>query len=241
MYLGRIVGVGLSPRGVPFAVYGVTGRSEKSQRRLARISDDGRLVRITPIDALTPEQEAIKDLLIYTAFRTDASGSVLFVTNGSQTDRMVEALQRDPRRARTTIVEEVLDAMGAEPDDPIRTPRIAASIDGLTREAVLGTVTRDHAAAALPIMLKEPSQALCLATYTGDDKEPAAPTFENLRQILRPVALVGESAEELAGAFYAWLEMTHGNYIVCTAAAYWNERSSRWDYAVRNRHARSAP
>jgi len=236
MYLGRIVGVGVSGRRVPFAVYGVTGRSERSKRRRAQISEDGRTIRIAPLDELTPEQEKIKDLIIYNAFRTDPSGSVLFATNGRQTDGMVEGLQRDPRRARTTIVEEVLEALGAEPDEPICTARIASSIDGLTREAVLGLVTKTHAAIAMPVSIQEPGQALCIATYAGDEQHPEAPEFESLREIIRPLALVGESAEELSSAFYGWLEATHGAFVVCSAAAYWNEPAGKWDYAVHNRH-----
>jgi len=236
MYLGRIVGVGLTGNGAPFAAYGITGRSEKSKRRVARISDDGRTIKILPLDELTPEQEKIKDLIIYTAFRTDPTGSVMFVTNGRQTDPMVEALQKDPRRARTTIVESVLEEMGAEPDEPICTARIASSVDGMTREAVLGTVTRSHAATAVPITLKERGKALCISTYAGDEKDPAPDEFDALLDIVRHVEIVGESAEEISSAFYAWLEETNPGLVVCSAAACWNERGSRWDLAVKNLH-----
>ena len=61
-YFGRTVGIGITKRGDIAALYAVSGRSEGSKSRLAKIVDDGfiKRVRIRPIKEPKDEQKRSK-------------------------------------------------------------------------------------------------------------------------------------------------------------------------------------
>jgi len=107
-YPGRGLVVG---QGVVY--YWIMGRSFNSRNRIFSLTDDG--IRT---EAHQPELVEDPSLIIYHPVRT--MGDALVVTNGDQTDTIVE--QGDFRRG--CMLREF------EPDDPNFTPRISAILNG---------------------------------------------------------------------------------------------------------------
>lgn len=116
-YAGRGIVTGLSADGkkAVFA-YFIMGRSANSRNRVFR-EKDGEVV-IYPFDESKVEDPS---LIIYSPVRSE--GKHVVVTNGDQTDTIVEFL-----RAGKTF-EEALETRCFEPDAPNFTPRISAVLD----------------------------------------------------------------------------------------------------------------
>lgn len=116
-YAGRGIVTGLSADGkkAVFA-YFIMGRSANSRNRVFR-EKDGEVV-IYPFDESKVEDPS---LIIYSPVRSE--GKRVVVTNGDQTDTIVEFL-----RAGKTF-EEALETRCFEPDAPNFTPRISAVLD----------------------------------------------------------------------------------------------------------------
>lgn len=51
IYLGRVVGAGVTTEGKPFSVYLVTGRSARSQERRAKVYASEKRVAIEPLES----------------------------------------------------------------------------------------------------------------------------------------------------------------------------------------------
>ncbi len=111
-YLGRGILVGECNEG-RFFVYFISGRSANSQNRIFQKTEDG--VKILPFK---PELVEDPSLIIYHPVRR--SGENIVVTNGDQTDTVVEFLEKGSCFAKA------LHTRVYEPDAPNFTPRISA-------------------------------------------------------------------------------------------------------------------
>ena len=109
-YPGRGIAVG---DGVVY--YFIMGRSQNSRNRIFALTDDG--IRTEAHDPALLEDPS---LIIYHPVRT--MGDALVVTNGDQTDTIVDFLE-----AGKTF-EQALDTREFEPDAPNFTPRISAML-----------------------------------------------------------------------------------------------------------------
>ncbi len=112
-YVGRGIVMGKTPdeASAVFA-YFIMGRSENSRNRV--FIEDGSEVVIHPFDASKVEDPS---LIIYSPVRK--LGNKLVVTNGDQTDTVIDFL----KEGRT--FEEALETREFEPDGPNWTPRIS--------------------------------------------------------------------------------------------------------------------
>ena len=112
-YPGRGIAIGLSPDGLNYVqVYWIMGRSENSRNRV--FVKDGDTVRTAPFDESRVEDPS---LIIYNCIRK--SGHTHVVTNGDQTDTIMDAI-----KAGGTF-ESALNVRTFEPDAPNFTPRIS--------------------------------------------------------------------------------------------------------------------
>lgn len=144
IYLGRIVGVGLTPDGRPTVIYRVSSRSFPN-RRAVMAGEAPRSAAILP----KPGHEAdalVNPYIAYTCARLiDApgpAGRVALLTNGSQTDPIADKIQAGyPVRDAFALG---LLAMDYE-KDAYNTPRIAAaaSVGPHGMEGWLGVVRDD--------------------------------------------------------------------------------------------------
>ncbi|MBO5754463.1 MAG: inosine monophosphate cyclohydrolase, partial [Clostridia bacterium] len=117
-YPGRGIILGKTPDGkqAVFA-YFIMGRSENSRNRIFTESPDGS-IRTEPYDA-----SKVKDpsLIIYAPVRP--VGNHVVVTNGDQTDTIVEGMEKG------LSFSEALTAREFEPDAPNLTPRISGILN----------------------------------------------------------------------------------------------------------------
>ena len=115
-YVGRGIVVGKSADGKnAVSAYFIMGRSANSRNRVFAIRDG--VVYTEPFDASKVEDPS---LIIYAAVRK--YGNHLVVTNGDQTDTVVEGL------ANGKSFDEALESRCFEPDAPNWTPRISAML-----------------------------------------------------------------------------------------------------------------
>ena len=113
-YPGRGIVIGKTPDGThAHFAYFIMGRSENSRNRVFTKEADG-TVRTEPYDISKVEDPS---LIIYAPVR--AHGSHVVVTNGDQTDTIVDGLARGLSMAEALTVREF------EPDAPNLTPRIS--------------------------------------------------------------------------------------------------------------------
>ena len=117
-YPGRGIVLGLTPDGA-HAVYAyfIMGRSDNSRNRIFTEFDDGS-IRTEPYDV-----SRVKDpsLIIYAPVRP--YGKHVVVTNGDQTDTVVEGLSKG------LSFSEALESRAFEPDAPNLTPRISGILN----------------------------------------------------------------------------------------------------------------
>lgn len=114
-YPGRGIILGKTPSGRAVTAYFIMGRSENSRNRVFALKD-GELFT-EPFDADKVEDPS---LIIYAALRSE--GDDLVVTNGDQTDTIVDHLKEGK------TFEEALRTRDFEPDKPNFTPRISGMI-----------------------------------------------------------------------------------------------------------------
>ncbi len=113
-YPGRGIVIGLTGDGTKaVAAYFIMGRSENSRNRVFVADGDG--IRT---EAFEPEKMEDPSLIIYAPVRV--SGADTVVTNGDQTDTIIDALRWGMR------LDEALLPRTFEPDAPNYTPRISA-------------------------------------------------------------------------------------------------------------------
>lgn len=122
-YPGRGIVIGQTPNGANLVqIYWIMGRSVNSRNRV--FVEEGDLIRTGPYDASKVEDPS---LIMYNCTRI--CGRAHIVTNGDQTDTIVDALEQGDS------FENALATRAHEPDAPNYTPRIAGMIDLEDRQA----------------------------------------------------------------------------------------------------------
>ncbi len=133
IYLGRIVAVGITKEGKLASMYRVSSRSFPNRR--AQIKED--YVSIVPKEG--HEGDIFKNP--YIAYNCAAIvGDVAIVTNGSQTDPIVEKL-KSGMNIRDSLIYS-LAVMDYEKDD-YNTPRIVAVVEKGSNKGWLGIIRKD--------------------------------------------------------------------------------------------------
>jgi IMP cyclohydrolase len=176
-------------------IYWIMGRSQHSRNR--RFAVDGSSMRTEPVDASKVEDPS---LIIYNAM-LELPG-VYLVTNGDQTDTLVETLQAGGAFD---------DAMGTrerEPDAPNYTPRISGMLDfnkqpvEIAFSILKGNVVDPELTDRFTYRPAAPPPGLgyCITTYQGDGKP--LPPFQG-DPLLVPCA---GSAERLLAAYWDALD-----------------------------------
>ncbi len=160
-YPGRGIVVGKGADGAPVIYYFIMGRSSNSRNRIFALEPDG--IRTEAHDPALLEDPS---LIIYHPVRT--MGDALVVTNGDQTDTIVEAgdfragcMQRE-----------------YEPDAPNFTPRISAIVnpDGTFEMSILKHADGDRCTREFFVYEgAEPGTGYFISTYQGDGNP--LPTF----------------------------------------------------------------
>ena len=245
-YYGRILGLGLTEEQRPIAVYGLTGRSPSSKQRVARIIDGEFIPKIKIESHGTPDPKQLSqgNLLFYdaiVAFNNLQDGNpYLAISNGCHTNHFADRTAAWPFKEHS--LEKALEAMGYEPDS-LRTPRIAGEIIFHKKihncpVARVGIITENQSVSKLFILNQHDIGAgeggvKIISTYSGEnDEKPEAPFWNgSLEDLTQSVPLDGNTAQEIASAFYETLDE---KYRVSAAAALWNGKS--WELAVKNLH-----
>lgn len=182
-YPGRLIVQGLSDT-AQFAVqvYALTGRSAGSKNRVFRQEPDngsatrGDLVRTVYPEGFVPPEGTNTSETIYNALRT--FGDTHVVTNGKQTDTIIEGFQHG-RTLEDSLAKETFESPESD-----YTPRISGVMD-LSQpnnpQAVLSLIHRDPATgkALRPLFPQNltPGFGETIHTYYGDGKP--LPTFDS--------------------------------------------------------------
>jgi IMP cyclohydrolase len=201
-YPGRGIILGINSRGDEAQqVYWIMGRSENSRNRLLVEEQD--VVKTVPFD-----ESKVTDpsLIIYNAMRI--SGNTHVVSNGDQTDTIVEFLENG------LSFDEALQTRTYEPDYPNFTPRISGFIEKLQkahanyglsiirRGFTTGEPLRNTTRSSLQADYHK-GGGYCLHTYK-DDGDPL-PAFSGIEY---PVPM-GETAEETAEMYWDRLNLAN--------------------------------
>lgn len=118
-YPGRGIVLGLTPDGLSAVIaYFIMGRSVNSRNRVLTTREDGAVITKAYDERLVQDPS----LIIYSALRTFGK-HLTIVTNGDQTDTVVQFLQRGQS------FEAALRTRSYEPDAPNFTPRISGLVD----------------------------------------------------------------------------------------------------------------
>jgi IMP cyclohydrolase len=176
-------------------IYWIMGRSQHSQNR--RFVIDGSSMRTEPVDV-----SLVKDpsLIIYNAM-LELPG-IYLVTNGDQTDTLVETLQ-----AGGTF-DDALGTREREPDAPNYTPRISGMLDfnkqpvEIALSILKGNTANPELTDRFTFRPAAPPPGLgyCITTYEGDGK-PLPPFAGD------PLLMPCEgSAEEVLAAYWDALD-----------------------------------
>lgn len=167
-YPGRGIALGLTPDGKQSAaLYFIMGRSANSRNRIFVQEPDG--IRTQARD---PEKMEDPSLVIYHPVRRVGRG--LIVTNGDQTDTILDYLERGQP------MEQALRSRQFEPDGPNWTPRISGllSPDGSYKLSILKSAD-EQGSACLRQFFEYPGQpglGHFIHTYVQDGAP--LPTFE---------------------------------------------------------------
>ncbi len=200
MYLGRIVSLGMTPSGRPFAAYRVSSRSFPNRTAVIH----GETVSVIPRPG--HESDLAKNPYIaYNCIRL--CGSTALATNGSHTDPIIEKIAAG-MSLRDAFTLSLL-ALDYE-HDSLDTPRIAAAVDAASGIGMMGIIRKD--AVLVRSFVPEPGKAFYLSTY-----EKNSPRKRNLEENFR-----AENAEDtvrhmIGGGVFAGFE-----HPVTGAAALWN-------------------
>ncbi len=210
MYIGRIVAAGMTRNGKIAAAYRVSSRSFPN--RSARLA--GETVSIMPRAGF--EGDLVKNPYIaYNCLRL--SGKIALVTNGSQTDPIIEKISSG-MNLRDAFALPLL-AMDYEKDS-LNTPRIAAAVDAEKKVCMLGIVRHDA------LLVREfplvPGKLYYLSTY-----EKNAPCRNHCDDAFDAGSAVEVCAWLISGGEFAAFEKP-----ITAASALWNGTS--YELAVRD-------
>jgi IMP cyclohydrolase len=230
-YPGRFIVLGKTPKGDPFAVYGVTGRSASSQARKMQVLKDGDGIEVVPTDESLVAQGR-RDLLVYPSviWSEGSNGGVITVSNGAQT-REVSLFAEG--NTPTTALFNGHQGFEYEPDEPNFTPRISgvlrkvSSAMGIIRRAESGDGCLKNYFEFKPVS----GEGRLISTYSGVNENPV-PSFvgEPLR-----LGIHAESAEGIARTFYDDALNPDFRVSVVAAVVSGNDRGDV-RYSIVNRH-----
>jgi len=170
IYPGRGIVIGQTPDGAHLVqIYWIMGRSPTSRNRV--FVQEGNAVKTDTVD----KTQEVDPLTMY--YPVKIEGSAHIVTNGDQTDTIVDTLQNGGS------FESALMTRMFEPDGPNFTPRISGIVDQSDdqayRLAILKTVDGDERYCSRQFFAYEtaiPGAGHCVTTYV-DDGSPL-PAFE---------------------------------------------------------------
>ncbi|MCQ2379639.1 MAG: IMP cyclohydrolase [Victivallaceae bacterium] len=210
MYIGRIVGIGLTKLGKTTALYRVSSRSFPNRRA---VEHDGMV-------AIVPRPGAEGDLaknpyISYNCLRVAGKGAWAVATNGSHTDPIAEKIDSGMN---------VRDALGFSllaldfEHDSLDTPRIAAVVSIDRPVGYLGIVRRDA------VLVREfslrPGCAYYVSTY-----EKNRPADSNIDESFDAQTAADAAAYAIGGGVFADFEKP-----VCSAAALAN--GDKFDFGL---------
>lgn len=248
MYLGRVVGLGMLPDEREFIAYAVSGRSDASRTRKARITGEGNVqkVNIGPLglDKLTLVQEAQAQWIFYNGIITSGfEGEEVYAlaSNGEQGDaaeRILKHRTSDMSESHMrSLCMDIQDAAAAamivlRPErDKYKTPRIAGVLGNC--HAYLGIITEDgYFDGFMDDLSENTGKMFFVSTYMGekDSNEVVVPKGK-VEIPMGSIDLHGEKAQELADNLYDWMDK---DLVVCTAVALFSGDYESLDLAVRN-------
>ena len=205
MYIGRIVAAGMTRDGKVAAGYRVSSRSFPN--RTARLVGDK--VSIMPRAGFEGDL-AKNPYIAYNCLRL--SGKIALVTNGSQTDPIIEKIMSG-MNLRDALALPML-AMDYEKDS-LNTPRISAAVDAEKKVAMLGIVRHD--ALLVREFPLEPGKIYYLSTY-----EKNAPCGRNCDESFDAADADALCAYMISGGVFADFEKP-----VTAAAALWDGSAYR--------------
>ena len=200
MYIGRIVAAGMTRDGRVAAGYRVSSRSFPN--RTANLTGD----KVSIIPRAGFESDLSKNPYIaYNCLRL--SGKIALVTNGSQTDPIIEKVIAG-MNLRDAFALPML-AMDYEKDS-LNTPRISAAVDAEKKVAMLGIIRHD--ALLVREFPLEPGRIYYLSTY-----EKNAPCSHNCDEAFDAADADALCRYMISGGVFAGFEKP-----VTSAAALWN-------------------
>ena len=230
-YPGRQLFLGMTLNGSPAVAYLVTGRSPASRDRKASLQDNG--VIIGPIG-----NQLYDPLRHYTGVKFDNNSGLLAVSNGIQTEAIIETyklLFNTASSPAKDFMEKLLEGARAEPDN-MHTPRIAGIITNNQENQpvhILGIKRNDMPAQAFRI---EPSLGTLtgIPVYNGSLDNPEA--FNPLNGLAK-IEFQGKTAIELAEHLFEISKAAYNgeDIRVCAVGGIRSEDKHTWQVAMRNR------
>jgi IMP cyclohydrolase len=197
-YPGRGIVIGMDEKGENLIqVYWIMGRSANSRNRVFAKNDSGRVFT----EAADPTKVKDPSLIIYNAMREDRNKIYYVVSNGDQTDTVMDKYATDRRSLGTTLLRRQY-----EPDAPNFTPRITALLDRgcccIAQVSILRKSRSDDSCERITFEYESfaPGFGFCVTTYLGDG-DPL-PSF---RGEPYPVPLAGD-AEEITRTYWDALD-----------------------------------
>lgn len=204
-YPGRLIVNGITGSGDGVQVYTIMGRSTGSQNRVfEKFDDQGSVgVRTAPFEVKPGEDHS---LTIYNAMRA-AGHDAHVVTNGEQTDHIVEAIREAGGHPADPFLNALKD-WGYEPDKPNWTPRINGLFTRIGL-SVIEYMKKDNDSHRIIRTVDErtlnvPGVGLCVHTYDGNAPEgEPLPPFSGSPYFIPLGETVAETADMLWSALDA--------------------------------------
>ncbi|MEE8419439.1 MAG: IMP cyclohydrolase [Dehalococcoidales bacterium] len=232
-YPGRQLFVGLTAAGNPALAYFVSGRSPASRERKATRRENAII--------MGPLGDAPYDpLRHYTAVAYDEASGILVVTNGIQTQAILETykllynVESEPDPAYLKMI---MEGAAYEPDS-LHTPRIAAVITGRKEQPdcvqIVSVITDSGVALARQVETRN-GMLTGVSTYNGDMETPQP--FDIAAE-LPELPVEGKTAAELADYLYGISEATNNgeDIRVCAIGGVLDKENHTWDLSIVNRH-----
>ena len=236
MYLGRVVGAGHLPGYKDFLAYAVSGRSESSRERKARITEGPSVMKVNigPLDPgnLTEEQKEQSRWIFYNGIIASNEGFYALASNGEQTDAMNMLITEESLRNEEAM-RCAMKVLGAERDF-YNTPRIAAGFFGDPGKNYISIITEDGYYGRWLKLHSNPERMHYVSTYEGKSCSNDVVVPKGVVEIpMGIIAMHGNRAQDIADNLYDWM---NPELVVCTAAALYDVDSRRFELAVRNLH-----
>jgi IMP cyclohydrolase len=172
-YPGRLIIIGRDPGGShAVLVYAITGRSPSSQARRLKFADQAVWTEPLNMEVL---QKGNVDLLIY---RAVALGRGIAISNGRQTDEIVQVLNRETEETDPgAILARALRDWIYEPDAPHYTPRISGCLlaGGQAGLSIIRRMADGSAGRSFHSWDPRPGTGRLIATYRGPEENPLPP------------------------------------------------------------------